>query len=141
LWNGRSADGAPTLGTPQYVAPERAMANLSLPEGDLYSLGATLYTAVEGREPYERHSVEDTLAALRESPPDPPRSAGELAAVLDGLMRRDPYQRWRPQRVRRELVRVASETTRRGDARPRPAPHGSTILAGLVQPSTITMPA
>lgn len=135
LRDGQPADDAPVLGTPQYVPPERASANLSLPEGDLYSLGATLYTAVEGRGPFDRDSVEDTLAALRDSAPDPPRCADDLAAVLSGLLRRDPYLRWRPARVRRELVRVARE------ARPGPVGAVRGVLARPVQPATMALPA
>ena len=141
LWNGQPCAEAPALATPQYVPPERASANLCLPEGDLYSLGATLYTAVEGRGPHERDSVGDTLAAVLELPPDPPRCA-ELAAVLCGLLHRDPSQRWQPVRVRRELVRVAGET------RPEPAWFESIGVAGsrLRVPtppavSTIALPA
>ncbi len=123
--HGQPADRAPTLGTPQYVPPERVSANLSLPEGDLYSLGATLYNAVEGRGPYDRDSVENTLGALLGAPPDPPRCADELAPVLDGLLHRDPYLRWRPARVRRELVRVVrgagAEFARAAAVRPFPA--------------------
>jgi serine/threonine protein kinase len=107
-WNGRRSVGAAqTLGTAQYLPPERASVNLSLPEGDLYSLGATLYTAVEGRGPHQRESVGDTLAALVAAPPDQPRRAGELAAVLWGLLQRDPGQRLRPDQARLELSRVA----------------------------------
>src|SRR4051812_13891943 len=42
------------LGSPAYLAPERATGDYVGPEGDLWSLGATLYDAVEGRGPYER---------------------------------------------------------------------------------------
>ena len=106
-WNGRRSAGTQTLGTARYLPPERARANLSLPEGDLYSLGATLYAVVEGRGPYDRGSVEDTLAALLAAPPDPVRHAGELAPVLFGLLHGDPSQRWQPDRARGELERVA----------------------------------
>jgi serine/threonine protein kinase len=109
-WKGQPSVDGQVLGTAQYVAPERASDNLSLPEGDLYSLGATLYTAVEGRSPHDRGSVEDTLAALVASPPDPPNCADELTPVLCGLLQRDPRQRWQPAQVRRELVRVAAGT-------------------------------
>jgi serine/threonine protein kinase len=138
-WNGQPVDDdATTLGTPQYVPPERASANLSLPEGDLYSLGATLYAAVEGRGPYDRDSVADTLAALLDSAPDPPRCANDLAAVISGLLRRDPCLRWRPARVRRELVRIA------GEARPEALGAigvGRRLPARTVQPSTMAMTA
>jgi len=108
--NGRPSAGAQTFGTARYLPPERARANLSLPEGDLYSLGATLYSAVEGRGPYDRGSVEETLTALLAAPPDPTRHAGELAPVLFGLLHREPGRRWLPDAARRELSRVAGDT-------------------------------
>src|SRR5262245_23283108 len=46
-----NATQSSTLGTPQYVAPERARYGISSREADLWSLGATLYAAVEGRTP------------------------------------------------------------------------------------------
>src|SRR3954462_9519911 len=36
------------VGSPAYIAPERVQARGAGPESDLWSLGATLYTAVEG---------------------------------------------------------------------------------------------
>jgi serine/threonine protein kinase len=132
LWNGQSAEGTAVLGTPQYVPPERVSANVSLPEGDLYSLGATLYSAVEGRGPYDRGSIGDTLDALLDAPPDPPRCAHELAPVLGGLLHRDPFLRWRPARARRELVRVA-----RGAG---PAPRTQGLVASPVHSPTIAVP-
>src|SRR5215218_9439655 len=60
------ADGRVTrteqLGTPQYVAPERMRHGISSQEADYWSLGATLYAAVEGRSPYGRKTVLETLA-------------------------------------------------------------------------------
>ena len=44
------------VGSPQYVSPERARAGASTVESDLWSLGATLYAAVEGRSPYARET-------------------------------------------------------------------------------------
>ena len=49
-------------GTAGYVAPERAVAGTSSAEGDFWSLGATLYAAVEGHAPYARR-VEPRSAA------------------------------------------------------------------------------
>src|SRR5438094_3973660 len=45
------------LGSPQYIAPERAQECISTPESDLWSLGATLYAAGEGRSPFSRPTV------------------------------------------------------------------------------------
>ncbi|MFE9959052.1 protein kinase [Micromonospora sp. NPDC005299] len=81
------------LGSPQYVAPERAAEGVSSVEADLWSLGATLHAAVEGRSPYARSTAMATLAALASRPPDPAPHAGPLAPVLVGLLRRDPRHR------------------------------------------------
>ncbi len=91
-------DGAMTqagvvLGSPQYVAPERAADGSSTVEADLWSLGATLYAAVEGRSPYARPTTMATLTALAVAPPDPMAQAGPLRPVLAGLLRREPRQR------------------------------------------------
>ncbi|WP_433493711.1 serine/threonine-protein kinase [Micromonospora sp. CA-248089] len=91
-------DGAMTrpglvLGSPQYVAPERAAEGVSSVEADMWSLGATLHAAVEGRSPYARSTAMATLAALATRPPDPAPHAGPLTPVLTGLLRRDPRTR------------------------------------------------
>ncbi|HWS37912.1 MAG TPA: protein kinase [Actinoplanes sp.] len=81
------------VGSPQYMAPERAQFGTSGPEADLWSLGATLYSAIEGRAPYERGSTMATLTALTTEEPDPPKRAGVLRPLLDGLLRKDPVTR------------------------------------------------
>ncbi|MEH0822594.1 MULTISPECIES: serine/threonine-protein kinase [unclassified Micromonospora] len=81
------------FGSPQFVAPERARDGVSDPRTDLWSLGATLYAAVEGRAPYARSSAMATLSALATEPPDPVRRAGPLRPVLEGLLQRDPWRR------------------------------------------------
>ncbi|HEU0237741.1 MAG TPA: serine/threonine-protein kinase, partial [Micromonosporaceae bacterium] len=65
-------------GSPQFIAPERALDGTSSVEADMWSLGATLYAAVEGQSPYARPTSYQTLAALATSPPDPPKQAGAL---------------------------------------------------------------
>ncbi|MEU5912065.1 serine/threonine protein kinase [Micromonospora sp. NPDC047527] len=81
------------LGSPAYLAPERATDGEVGPAADLWSLGATLYAAVEGRTPYHRSSPIATLAALATEPPPPAQRAGRLTPLLEGLLRRDPGQR------------------------------------------------
>ncbi|MDG4831790.1 protein kinase [Solwaraspora sp. WMMD1047] len=104
-------DGAMTragvvLGSPQYVAPERAAEGASTVEADLWSLGATLYAAVEGRSPYHRPTTMATLTALAVAPPDPAQRAGPLRPVLAGLLRRDPAARLTAVEAERLLRRV-----------------------------------
>ena len=92
--------GSPTLtrtgmlvGSPSYIAPERAHGDHGGPESDLWSLGATLYAVVEGRPPYDRVSPLATLTAVVNEAPDPPRRCGALWPVVSGLLTRDPAHR------------------------------------------------
>ncbi|MCU7728790.1 protein kinase [Actinoplanes sp. KI2] len=87
------------LGSPKYLAPERLFDGVALPESDLWSLGATLYHAVEGHPPFARDTTAATLLALTEGPPDPPVRAGALAPVIAGLLRVDPAARLAPPAV------------------------------------------
>ncbi|MGC4785723.1 protein kinase domain-containing protein [Micromonospora zamorensis] len=109
-------DGAMTrpgmvLGSPQYVAPERAAEGVSTVAADLWSLGATLHAAVEGRSPYARSTAMATLSALAAGPPDPAPHAGQLAPVLAGLLRRDPRDRLDHDAAHRLLTAAATGRT------------------------------
>jgi len=107
------------LGSAQYVAPERARDGTSTPSSDLWSLGATLYAAVEGRSPYARSSTYATLTALATEQPAQPRHAGALRPVLAGLLRRNPTDRISPEEAQRLLLRAAGETAMRRAGRTR----------------------
>ncbi|HEY3261065.1 MAG TPA: protein kinase [Pseudonocardiaceae bacterium] len=95
------------VGAPAYIAPERIRGGTAVPASDLWSLGATLYTAVEGQPPYRREDPISTLAAAVYEDPDPTSAAGELAPLLAALLLRDPVQRPLPDQVERYLHRVA----------------------------------
>ncbi|WP_433296779.1 serine/threonine-protein kinase [Actinoplanes sp. CA-030573] len=91
------------VGSPQYVSPERARDGASTIESDMWSLGATLYAAVEGRSPYQRETAMATLTALATEPPDPPEKAGPLGEVLLGLLKHEPAERLTASEVERRL--------------------------------------
>jgi serine/threonine protein kinase len=95
------------LGSPAFMAPERVAHDATGPESDLWSLGATLYFAVEGRSPYERASTMATLAALATEDPPRSRRSGALWPVLEGLLRRNPAARWDAGRAEKALRRIA----------------------------------
>jgi serine/threonine protein kinase len=96
------------MGSPAYIAPERARGGPAEPASDLWSLGVTLYAAVEGRTPYERGGAMPTLLAVTTEAPDPPQRAGPLVPVLEGLLRRDPASRLSGDDVGRLLREVAA---------------------------------
>ncbi|WP_433376444.1 serine/threonine-protein kinase [Actinoplanes sp. CA-142083] len=109
------------LGSPKYLAPERLYDGVALPESDLWSLGATLYHAVEGLPPYVRDTTAATLLAITEGPPDPPERAGALAPVIEGLLRLDPADRLAPPQVEEGLRAVVRQPANRPEL-PAPAP-------------------
>ncbi len=95
------------LGSPRYIAPERAANGVSTLESDLWSLGATLYEAVEGRAPYTRETTMAVLVALATERPDPLERAGALKPVINGLLQKNPRSRMRLPEVEERLRRVA----------------------------------
>ena len=82
------------VGTPGFTAPERVRGKQASPASDLWSLGATLYAAVEGRGPFDRPggAVMIMDGVINEDAPRAP-SAGPLAPVIDALLRTDPAAR------------------------------------------------
>ncbi|MFI6726564.1 serine/threonine-protein kinase [Streptomyces atratus] len=81
------------VGSIDYLAPERVRGGDPGPASDLWSLGATLYTAVEGRSPFRRTSPISTMQAVVTEEPPPSGRAGPLAPVITALLRKDPEDR------------------------------------------------
>ena len=81
------------LGSPGYIAPERAQGDIPVPASDLWSLGATLFTAVEGHPPYDAGDPMATLTAIMVGEHAPFVRAGPLEPLLRGLLERNPRQR------------------------------------------------
>ncbi|TDD65748.1 serine/threonine protein kinase [Actinomadura darangshiensis] len=96
------------MGSPAYIPPERVQGERAVPASDLWSLGATLYAAVEGRSPYERSDAMSSLQAALTEPVPPARNAGPLTMVLDGLLRREPVNRMTAAQAHPLLTQVAT---------------------------------
>ncbi|MFE7564017.1 serine/threonine-protein kinase [Kitasatospora sp. NPDC057500] len=99
------------VGSPDYLAPERAQGERPGPASDLWGLGATLYAAVEGDSPFRRTSPLTTLAAVVGDPLPEPRRAGPLGPVLAALMAKDPADRPTADEAARMLAEVQAGHT------------------------------
>ncbi|MEU6668925.1 serine/threonine-protein kinase [Streptomyces sp. NPDC046727] len=136
------------VGSPEFLAPERALGRTPGPESDLWSLGVLLYAAVEGISPFRQDTPLSTLRAVVDEELPPPRWAGPLAPVIRGLLRKDPAERLPAPEAERELRLVAAGgapsgggSSRAGGA-PVPAAYAPTAPAQPPEPSrTAPVPA
>jgi serine/threonine protein kinase len=97
------------IGSPSYMAPERANGEEPQPPVDLWSLGATLYTAAEGRLAFDRGDPMATLLAVVSEQPAPMTAGGPLEPVLRQLLVKDPAQRADVAAARRGLEAVLTD--------------------------------
>lgn len=102
------------VGAPSYISPERARGKPPGPPADLWSLGALLFAAVEGRPPYDKGSAISTLTAVMTEPVPSPKKAGELSEVIFGLLEKDPEKRLDVDGAREQLQPVAAGTAGAG---------------------------
>ncbi|MFF5211517.1 protein kinase [Streptosporangium sp. NPDC000396] len=114
------------MGSPAYIPPERLSGQPITQAADLWSFGATLYAAVEGRPPYEGPDAVAVLGAILTQEPTRPQRAGALIAVIEGLLRKNPADRMTAAQVSDLLDRVlrshGSSTPNRRPAAQVPAP-------------------
>ncbi|MFI9366266.1 protein kinase [Kitasatospora sp. NPDC053057] len=107
------------IGSPEYLAPERVLGRRAGPASDLWSLGVTLYQAVEGVSPFRRQTTPATLQAVLLAELPPLRQAGPLAPVIAAMLRREEEQRSTVQDARAQLQSLAA---------PAPTAHPATVL-------------
>ncbi|HEX2360574.1 MAG TPA: protein kinase [Jiangellaceae bacterium] len=96
------------LGSPAYMSPERARGESSTLTSDLWSLGATLYAAVDGRSPFERSGTLPTLNAILHDPAPVLAHGGQLGEVVNSLLAKEPASRPTIGEVRAALLHIVA---------------------------------
>ncbi len=109
------------LGTPRYMAPDRAKGDSGGPKADIFSLGVIAYEMVVGRPPFLGLKGVEVIKANQQQRIVCPEEA--LAGyppgtddLIRGMVERDPERRWDAERVLRTIVKLQLdlETNRRG---------------------------
>jgi serine/threonine-protein kinase len=99
----------PTMGTPDYMAPEQVRGSRGDQRTDIYSLGAILYEMVTGEPPFGGDSAYVIMNARVTGDPAAPRKLNnKLTPVLEEIilhaMERDPKRRYQSAaEMKREL--------------------------------------
>ena len=89
------------MGTPSYMAPEQAVGNSSAVSSltDVYGIGAVLYQLLTGQPPFAGGTTYETIKALVDSEPRPPRLLNrkidnDLSTICLKCLEKDPKRRY-----------------------------------------------
>ena len=89
-----TTDTGVLAGTPAYLAPELARGQQPTTASDVFSLGSTLYHALEGTPPFGLNpNPLALLHAVANGDVTPPRNGGPLTPTLMTLLRTEPGER------------------------------------------------
>jgi serine/threonine protein kinase len=125
-------------GTPAFIAPEVARGADATSASDVFSLGSTLYEALEGEPPFGRDP--NTIALLHKVASGvfpPPQRAGLLTSLLLQMLATDPSARPSMREVATRLERLAAGNAEHPGTTPVPVP---TATGGVQHPATTPLP-
>lgn len=96
------------MGSPGYMAPELFAGSSPAPASDLWSLGATMFHAVEGHSPFAKATTAATMHAIMSETPSLRRCQGPLAEVINGLLIRPVDERLTSGKAREMLLALTN---------------------------------
>lgn len=126
------------VGTPAYMAPEAYQNGPITPAADQWSLGASLFHAAEGANPFQRDTTAEVLAAILFEDIPKPTCGRPLADAISALLIRDPERRATSERVRALLATVAPAVPSASPV-PVPAPGYPTLLKTRIEDRSILL--
>lgn len=137
---GTVTDAGMIAGTPAFLAPEVAAGQDAGFASDVFSLGATLFAALEGHPPFgDDATAISLLARVSRGEIVPPKTSGPVTDIVLAMLRRDPAARPSMRQVREAFTAVEEGRT---PELPRPARptlvlpkrrvRGRRVLAGVV---------
>lgn len=119
-------------GAPGYQSPERLRGEMIGPPSDIWSLGATLYAALEAQPPFRESTTPGTIAAVLASDVPMPHVKGPLREALVGMLTKEPESRLRADRIRLLLMEA---TDRPRDISPEAGTATALVPASVMAPS------
>ncbi|WP_052408058.1 serine/threonine-protein kinase [Allokutzneria albata] len=102
-------DDGRITGTPAFMAPEVAAGRAATAASDVFSLGATLFAALEGTPPFGKGEAAVVLARAREGRTEPMAASGPLAEVITRMLERNPRKRPNADEVRQRLREIVGD--------------------------------
>ncbi|GAA2100054.1 hypothetical protein GCM10009841_14410 [Microlunatus panaciterrae] len=126
-------------GTPAYLSPEVARGEESSSKSDVFSLGATLYAAIEGAPPFGKD--QNSMALLHKVASgdfEPPRRSGRLTPVLESMLSVDPADRPSMTEVASLLADVGGVSAESGGIEPTVAFPAAAAEPAAGEPPTAT---